>query len=67
MAESKVTIEELQKELEKEKSEKRKLQDNLYVVTQDKNRLSVKVSDMESQNQSLLKIIDNLSVALRDR
>ena len=67
MAESKVTIEELQKELEKEKSEKRKLQDDLYVVTQEKNRLSVKVSDLESKNQSLLKIIDNLSAALRNR
>ena len=67
MAESKVTIEELQKELEKEKSEKRKLQDDLFVLTQDKNHLLAKVRGLESQNQSLLEIIDNLSVALRDR
>ena len=67
MAESKVTVEKLQEELEKEKSEKRKLQDGLFAITQEKNRLFGKVSELERKNQSLLEIIDNLSVALRDR
>ena len=58
MAENKVTIDELQKELEKEKSARRTLQSsNEYLME--------RIEKLESDNLSLLGIVDNLSVVIR--
>lgn len=58
MAESKVTIDELQKELEKEKSARKALQ-------RENETLREKIEKLESDNLSLLGIVDNLSVVIR--
>ena len=58
MSESKVTIEELQKELEKEKSARKALQ-------RENETLREKIEKLESDNLSLLGIVDNLSVVIR--
>lgn len=60
-------IDGLQEELKKEQSAKEELQNKLYILTEDENRLLEKVSELERNNQSLLETINNLSVALRNK